>query len=172
MPGPSTASVTESAPLTDHSTMRSTPGIGLTLVPCGHWGFCLMRKYAMTGPFGGADGDASEPEPVPVLVVVADPAPPSAGGAVGDAVGAPPIDALSPLSPAPPLPLACEQPAPARAMVPAATSSTARVVRRRENMVAPRGTGVCPRMYAPAGTRDSRFRAERSSGRDRVRGDR
>src|SRR5690348_4566540 len=141
MPGPYTASVTWSAPLTDHSTTRSTPGIGLTLVPCGHCGFCLMRKYAMTGPFGGADGDASEPEPepAPVLVVAAEPAPPSAGGAVGDAVGAPPIDALSPLSPAPPLLLACEQPAPARAMAPAATSSTARVVRRRENMVAPNG---------------------------------
>src|SRR6266487_2532980 len=100
MPGPSTASVTESAPLTDHSTTRSTPGIGLTLVPCGHCGFCSMRKYEMTGPFGGADAVASEPEPEPVFVVSVDPAPLSAGrGPVGDAVGAPPIAALSPLSP-------------------------------------------------------------------------
>ena len=69
MPGPSTARVTSSAPLTDHSTTRSTPAIGLTLVPCGHWGFCLIRKYEITGPLGA--GELPEPLPVfwPVSVV-------------------------------------------------------------------------------------------------------
>src|SRR6185437_15838882 len=133
MPGPSTASVTLSAPLTDHSTTRSTPGIGLTLVPCGHCGFCLMRKYEMTGPLGAADGLAlfwpvlvvPLPEPVPL----SEPVP-------AEGLGAPPMKALSPLSPLPP-PLASSclaQPAPARARTPAATSMATRVVGRLADM--------------------------------------